>query len=215
MSLYHNHDHGHFEDITRKAGVETSRDYFGLSVLTSDFDNEGWPDFYVACNSSPRIFFHNKRNGTFEEIGLPTAVAVHEDGREQAGMGATAADCDNDGRLDIFKTNSRTTPARFIATSAMDHLPTSPRRPDSPSTPTASNGAPDFSISIRTATKTVSLPPGTLIRLSKTSRSAKNSSSPGSSSGSAAWTIFRYVPHKRAGHHNETFVTRDRSRRSR
>ena len=105
MTLYHNDRHGHFEDVTRKAGVETSPDYYGFTVLTGDFDDDGWPDFYVTCDSSPSLFFHNKRNGTFEEIGLPAAVAVNEDGREQAGMGATAADYDNDGRLDIFKTN--------------------------------------------------------------------------------------------------------------
>jgi len=105
MTLYHNDGHGHFTDVTKQAGVETPREYYGFTVLTGDFDNDGWPDFYVTCDSTPSLYFHNKRNGTFEEIGLPTGLAVNEDGREQAGMGATAADYDGDGYLDIFKTN--------------------------------------------------------------------------------------------------------------
>jgi hypothetical protein len=105
MTLYHNDGHGHFTDVTKQAGVETAREYYGFTVLTGDFDNDGWPDFYVTCDSTPSLFFHNKRNGTFEEIGLSSGLAFNEDGREQAGMGATAADYDGDGYLDIFKTN--------------------------------------------------------------------------------------------------------------
>jgi hypothetical protein len=105
MTLYHNDGHGHFTDVTKKAGVETPREYYGFTVLTGDFDNDGWPDFFVTCDSTPSLFFHNKRDGTFEETGLLTNLAVNEDGREQAGMGATAADYDGDGYLDIFKTN--------------------------------------------------------------------------------------------------------------
>lgn len=105
MTLYHNDGHGHFIDVTKQAGVETAREYYGFTVLTGDFDNDGWPDFYVTCDSTPSLFFHNKHDGTFEETGLVSGLAVNEDGREQAGMGATAADYDGDGRLDIFKTN--------------------------------------------------------------------------------------------------------------
>jgi enediyne biosynthesis protein E4 len=105
MTLYHNDGHGHFTDVTKQAGVETPREYYGFTVLTGDFDNDGWPDFYVTCDSTPSLFFHNKHDGTFEETGLVSGLAVNEDGREQAGMGATAADYDGDGRIDIFKTN--------------------------------------------------------------------------------------------------------------
>jgi enediyne biosynthesis protein E4 len=105
MTLYHNDGHGHFTDVTKQAGVETPREYYGFTVLTGDFDNDGWPDFYITCDSTPSLYFHNKHNGTFEEMGLASGLAVNEDGREQAGMGATAADYDGDGRLDIFKTN--------------------------------------------------------------------------------------------------------------
>jgi len=105
MTLYHNDGHGHFTDVTKQAGIETPPHYYGFTVLTGDFDNDGWPDFFVACDSTASLYFHNKRNGTFEEISLATGLAVNEDGREQAGMGATAADYDGDGNLDIFKTN--------------------------------------------------------------------------------------------------------------
>ena len=105
VTLYHNDRHGHFIDVSKQAGVETPPDYYGFTVLTGDFDNDGWPDFFVACDSTPSLYFHNRGNGTFEEIGLAAALAVNEDGREQAGMGATAGDYDGDGNLDIFKTN--------------------------------------------------------------------------------------------------------------
>ena len=105
MTLYHNDGHGHFVDVTKQAGVETPREYYGFTVLTGDFDDDGWPDFFIACDSTPSLFFHNKHNGTFEELGLMNGLAVNEDGREQAGMGATAGDYDGDGHLDIFKTN--------------------------------------------------------------------------------------------------------------
>jgi enediyne biosynthesis protein E4 len=105
MTLYHNDGHGHFVDVSKQAGVETPPEYYGFTVLTGDFDNDGWPDFYVTCDSTASLFFHNKHNGTFEEVGVASGVAYNEDGREQAGMGATAGDYDHDGRLDIFKTN--------------------------------------------------------------------------------------------------------------
>ncbi|MGC2297635.1 MAG: CRTAC1 family protein [Acidobacteriaceae bacterium] len=105
MTLYHNDGHGHFVDVTKQAGIETPPEYYGFTVLTGDFDNDGWPDIFITCDSTPSLYFHNKHNGTFEELGLTSGLAVNEDGREQAGMGATAADYDGDGRLDIFKTN--------------------------------------------------------------------------------------------------------------
>ena len=105
MTLYHNDGHGHFADVTKQAGIETPHEYYGFTVLTGDFDNDGWSDIYVACDSTPSLYFHNKHDGTFEEMGLGSGLAVNEDGREQAGMGATAADYDGDGLLDIFKTN--------------------------------------------------------------------------------------------------------------
>ncbi len=105
MTLYHNDGHGHFVDVSKQAGIETPPEYFGFTVLTGDFDNDGWPDIFITCDSTPSLYFRNKHDGTFEEMGLGSGLAVNGDGREQAGMGATAADYDGDGRLDIFKTN--------------------------------------------------------------------------------------------------------------
>ncbi len=102
--LYRNRGDGTFTDVTKQAGV-TEPGYYGFSVLFSDLDDDGWPDLYVANDSTPSLFFRNRRDGTFIERGLQAGVAVSADGREQAGMGVDAADYDGDGLLDIVKTN--------------------------------------------------------------------------------------------------------------
>lgn len=104
MSLYHNDGTGHFTEVTDKAGLRGAK-AAGLTVLTGDFDNDGWPDVYVTGDSTPSLHFLNKRDGTFEEVGPYTGIAYSEDGHEQSGMGASAADYDGDGLLDIVKTN--------------------------------------------------------------------------------------------------------------
>ncbi len=103
--LYHNKGDGTFEDVTAKAHIDRAAGYYALGVSTADFDNDGWTDIYVACDSTPSILYHNNRNGTFTDIAVVAGAAFNEDGREQAGMGATVADYDGDGNLDIFKTN--------------------------------------------------------------------------------------------------------------
>lgn len=105
MSLYENDGSGHFADISVKAGVETEKLYYGFTPLTADFDNDGWTDVYVTCDSTASLFFHNNGDGSFEEMGVISGTAYNMDGQEQAGMGVTAADFDLDGDLDIFKTN--------------------------------------------------------------------------------------------------------------
>ena len=105
MSLYRNDGHGQFADVSAETGVETDKSYYGFTPLTGDFDNDGWTDVYVSCDSTASLFFHNKGDGTFEEIGVISGTAYNMDGQEQAGMGATAGDFDLDGDLDIFKTN--------------------------------------------------------------------------------------------------------------
>ena len=105
MSLYENDGHGMFSDVSSQTGIETEKLYYGFTPLTGDFDNDGWTDVYVACDSTASLFFHNKGDGMFEEIGVISGTAYNMDGQEQAGMGATAGDFDLDGDLDIFKTN--------------------------------------------------------------------------------------------------------------
>ena len=104
VSLYHNNGKGHFTEVTDRAGLGAAK-AAGLTVLTGDFDNDGWPDVFVAADSTPSLMFRNQHDGTFKEGGVLVGVAYNEDGHEQSGMGASAADYDHDGWLDIVKTN--------------------------------------------------------------------------------------------------------------
>jgi hypothetical protein len=103
--LYENRGGGTFADVTAKAHIDQTGGHYAFSVSTFDFDDDGWPDIYVACDSAPSILYHNNRDGTFTDVAVMAGVAFNEDGREQAGMGTTIADYNGDGRLDIFKTN--------------------------------------------------------------------------------------------------------------
>jgi hypothetical protein len=104
-TLYHNNGDGTFTDVSEKAGVRKTNGTYGLGVLVADFDNDGWPDIYVADDSAPAVLYHNNRNGTFTDIGTEAGCAFSIDGKPQAGMGVSAGDYDRDGLLDIFKTN--------------------------------------------------------------------------------------------------------------
>ncbi len=105
ISLYQNDGHGHFTDVSDSMHITTAKNYYGFTPLVADFDNDGWPDIYIACDSTASLYFHNLAGKGFEEIGATAGVAYNEDGREQAGMGVTAGDYNHDGLLDIFKTN--------------------------------------------------------------------------------------------------------------
>ncbi len=103
--LYHNRGDGTFEDVTTKAHIDRTDGHYAFSVSTLDFDEDGWPDIYVACDSTPSILYRNNHDGTFTDVAVTAGAAFNEDGREQAGMGSTIADFNGDGHLDIFKTN--------------------------------------------------------------------------------------------------------------
>jgi len=104
FSLYRNNGEGVFTDVSASAGVAKARRY-GMTAVAADFDNDGWPDIYVACDSTPSLLFRNQHDGTFSEEGLERGVALNEDGMEQAGMGLGIGDYNLDGNLDIFKTH--------------------------------------------------------------------------------------------------------------
>ena len=103
--LYHNNGDGTFADVSEAAGITSAAGTYGLGVLTADFDNDGWPDIYVADDSTASALYHNKKNGKFEDIAIEAGCALSPDGKPQAGMGVSAADYDMDGNLDIVKTN--------------------------------------------------------------------------------------------------------------
>ncbi|MFZ0591487.1 MAG: CRTAC1 family protein [Bryobacteraceae bacterium] len=104
-SLYRNKGDGSFEDVTARAGVSPQKPGYGLTAVAVDFDGDGWPDIYLACDSTPSLFFRNNRDGTFVEEGLERGLALNEDGQVQAGMGLGIGDFNTDGHLDILKTH--------------------------------------------------------------------------------------------------------------
>ena len=103
--LYHNRGDGTFEDVTTKAHIDRTDGHYAFSVSTFDFDEDGWPDIFIACDSTPSILYRNNHDGTFTDVAVTAGAAFNEDGREQAGMGSTIGDYNGDGHLDIFKTN--------------------------------------------------------------------------------------------------------------
>ena len=103
--LYRNLGNGRFQDVTLSAHFDRTIGHYCFSVSPFDFDNDGWPDIYMSCDSTPSILYRNNRDGTFTDVGIFSGVAYNVDGREQAGMGSTVADYDGDGNLDLFRTN--------------------------------------------------------------------------------------------------------------
>jgi hypothetical protein len=103
--LYRNLGDWKFEDVSMKAGILKPGGRYGLGVVAADFNNDGWPDIYVACDQTPSLLYRNNRDGTFTERAAEAGVAYNFDGRLQAGMGVAVADYDGNGFLDIAKTN--------------------------------------------------------------------------------------------------------------
>src|SRR4051794_37557425 len=105
VQLFHNNGDGTFTDVSRQSGVAAAARSYPMTAVAADYDNDGWPDIYVACDSTPSWLFRNQHDGTFREEALERGVALSEDGVEQAGMGVAVGDYDLDGSLDIFKTH--------------------------------------------------------------------------------------------------------------
>jgi hypothetical protein len=112
--LYRNNGDGTFTDISVESGVAKATGSYGLTVVAADFDDCGWPEIYVACDSTPSLLFKRQPDGRFLDVGMETGVALNEDGNEQAGMGLGIGDFNLDGRLDILKTHfTDDTPALY------------------------------------------------------------------------------------------------------
>jgi len=103
--LYHNNGDGTFTDMSEKSGILKPGPRYSITAVSCDFDNDGWPDIYVAVDSEPSILFRNNHDGTFTDVAVMAGCAYSENGHEQAGMGVGVADYDCDGWIDIFKTN--------------------------------------------------------------------------------------------------------------
>lgn len=102
--LYHNNGDGTFTDVTQAAGV-ANPELKSLGVVTVDLDDDGWPDIYVASDSTINALYRNRGDGTFEDVSLLSGAGYSQDGRAQSGMGVDAGDYDGDGRFDLFVTN--------------------------------------------------------------------------------------------------------------
>ena len=111
--LYRNNRNGTFTDVSEAAGISKAGPTYGFTPCVADYDNDGWPDIYVANDSTPSLLFMNNRDGTFRESGMLAGVAYDANGRTQGGMGADSVDYDGDGfarssSRRIFPTRCRT-----------------------------------------------------------------------------------------------------------
>jgi enediyne biosynthesis protein E4 len=101
--VYHNEGNGHFTEVAAKVGLDTPGK--GLGIAVADYDRDGYTDVFVANDSMAEFLYHNKGNGTFEEVGLLNGTAVDEDGKTFAGMGVDFSDYNNDGLPDLVITD--------------------------------------------------------------------------------------------------------------
>src|SRR5882762_9486808 len=103
--LYHNKGDGTFTDVSESSGIAKVHDRYAMTAVVTDFNDDGWPDIYVACDSTASILYRNNHDGTFTDVAIETGAAYNEDGQAQAGMGVTVCDYNGDGLVDIFKTH--------------------------------------------------------------------------------------------------------------
>src|SRR5258708_33270100 len=103
--LDHNNGDGPFKDVPESAGIFSANGTYGLGFPTADFDNDGWPDIYVANDSTASALYQNLKNGKFSDIAMEAGCALSADGKPQAGMGVSAPEYELDGNLDIVKRN--------------------------------------------------------------------------------------------------------------
>ena len=103
--LYHNNGDGTFTDVSDKSGISRVRDRYAMTSIVTDYNADGWPDIYVACDSTASILYRNNKDGTFTDVALESGAAYNDDAQPQAGMGVTSGDYNGDGIIDLFKTH--------------------------------------------------------------------------------------------------------------
>jgi enediyne biosynthesis protein E4 len=109
--LYRNRGDGTFEEVSEKAGVNNPDKLHGMGVVWGDYDGDGWPDLYVTNDFGATLLFHNRHNGTFEEVGAPSGTGLGPDGQGFGNMAGDFGDFDRDGKLDLFVTRADNQPA--------------------------------------------------------------------------------------------------------
>ena len=102
--LYHNRGDGTFEEVSRKAGVSDPDKYYGLGATWGDYDNDGWPDLFVADDATPNHLYHNNHDGTFTDDAMVGGIAMNSEGQALGSMGVSWGDYDHSGRLSMFIT---------------------------------------------------------------------------------------------------------------
>src|SRR5271155_2387110 len=100
--LYHNRGDGTFEEVSKKAGVDDPEKYYGLGATWGDYDNDGWPDLFVADDATPNHLYHNNHDGTFADEAMVGGIALNSEGQALGSMGVTWGDYDHSGRLSMF-----------------------------------------------------------------------------------------------------------------
>ena len=103
--LFHNRGNGTFEEVSKKANVANPSGAYGMQPIWFDYNNDGWPDLYVANDIGPNYLYRNRHDGTFEDVSMISGTALDGNGKPQGSMGVDVGDFDHDGRLDIFVTN--------------------------------------------------------------------------------------------------------------
>ena len=187
--LYHNNGDGTFTDVSEKSGILKPGPRYSITAVSYDFDNDGWPDIYVAVDSEPSILFKNNHDGTFTDIAVMAGCAYNDNGHEQAGMGVAVADYDCDGWFDIFKTNFADDTCNLYHNNGDGTFSDVTLPPALASTATTWRGAAASSTTTTMAGRTSSRSTAMSIRRSTTTSSDRHTKIRGWSTGTSAMAV--------------------------